>query len=191
MRDIICERVSASRAARGFSRGSGCTGFGWRGFISAAGAPRSKNTAPETRVRSTAYKLGMRFRNHAAHLPGKPDLINRRKRWVIFVHGCFWHGHPGCALASKPRSNAAYWEPKLRGNIARDQAHYRKLERLGFHVFIIWECETRRPEHLIGAVSAVRDHILREADTAGRSVNALSTFTNNDPDQADCSLLNK
>lgn len=80
---------------------------------------RSKNTAPETRVRSAAHRLGLRFRNHAADLPGKPDLVNRHRRWAIFVHGCFWHGHPGCALASKPRSNSAYWEPKLRGNSAR------------------------------------------------------------------------
>jgi DNA mismatch endonuclease (patch repair protein) len=123
---------------------------------------RSKDTLPETRVRSAAHKLGMRFRNHAADLPGTPDLINRRKRWVIFVHGCFWHGHPGCALASKPRSNAAYWAPKLRGNIARDLAHCRELEHLGFRVYIIWECETRRPERLMDAVSAVRDSILRK-----------------------------
>jgi DNA mismatch endonuclease (patch repair protein) len=104
---------------------------------------------------------GLRFRIHARDLPGRPDLVNRRKRWAVFVHGCFWHSHEGCKLASTPRSNAAYWQPKLEANTARDQDHYRALQERGFQVFIIWECETRHPERLKSAVSAVRDHILR------------------------------
>jgi DNA mismatch endonuclease (patch repair protein) len=145
---------------------------------------RSKNTAPETRVRSAVHKLGIRFRNHASDLPGKPDLSNRRKRWVIFVHGCFWHGHLGCSLASKPRPNAAYWEPKLTGNIARDLAHYRNLEQLGFRVFIIWECETRRPKRLMGVVTAVRDHILRIPPKRRKTLNRGRGFPQRSADPA-------
>jgi DNA mismatch endonuclease, patch repair protein len=120
---------------------------------------RARNTSPEQRVRSAVHRLGVRFRNHAKDLPGKPDLANRRKRWVIFVHGCFWHSHEGCRLASRPKSNTAYWEPKLKGNLARDRAYYRELELRGYRVFVIWECDTRSPLLLNGAVSAFRDQI--------------------------------
>ena len=106
---------------------------------------RSTNTTPELRVRSAIHAFGIRFRKHAVDLPGKPDLANRRRRWVIFVHGCFWHSHEGCRLASRPKSNAAYWEPKLKGNMERDRQKLLDLERLGYRVFIIWECDTRNP----------------------------------------------
>lgn len=104
---------------------------------------RSKNTSPEMRVRSLVHASGIRFRKHDHNLPGKPDLANRRKRWAIFVHGCFWHSHDGCSLASRPKSNAAYWAPKLKGNVERDSQKIFELERLGYRVFVIWECETR------------------------------------------------
>jgi DNA mismatch endonuclease, patch repair protein len=121
---------------------------------------RSTNTGPERKVRSAAHMAGLRFRIHARDLPGKPDLVNRRKRWAIFVHGCFWHSHEGCKLASRPRSNAAYWQPKLKANAARDQGHYRALLELGFQVFIIWECETRSPDRLINAIQSIRNRII-------------------------------
>jgi DNA mismatch endonuclease (patch repair protein) len=104
---------------------------------------RSKNTTPEKRVRSAIHAYGIRFRKHALDLPGNPDLANRRGRWVIFVHGCFWHSHEGCRLASRPRSNAAYWQPKLKGNVERDFQKISILEKLGYRVIIIWECQTR------------------------------------------------
>jgi DNA mismatch endonuclease, patch repair protein len=121
---------------------------------------RARNTKPELLVRSAVHRLGLRFRNHGKDLPGNPDLVNRRRRWVIFVHGCFWHSHAGCPLASQPKSNAGYWEPKLEGNLTRDRAHCRELERRGYRVFVIWECETRRPEVLSSSVMALRDQIL-------------------------------
>jgi len=121
---------------------------------------RSKNTAPEMRVRSAVHAVGIRFRKHANDLPGKPDLANRRRRWVIFVHGCFWHSHAGCRLASKPRSNAAYWEPKLKGNMDRDRQKLLDLERLGYRVFIIWECDTRNPLVLTSIVENLAKIIL-------------------------------
>lgn len=107
----------------------------------------------------------MRFRKHAKDLPGKPDLANRRNRWVIFVHGCFWHSHEGCRLASRPKSNITYWKPKLEGNLARDDARYRELEALGYRVFVVWECETRNAESLNSAVQSLRDQIHADAGT--------------------------
>jgi DNA mismatch endonuclease (patch repair protein) len=104
---------------------------------------RSKNTTPEMRVRSLIHAAGIRFRKHVDSLPGKPDLANRHKHWAIFVHGCFWHSHSGCSLASRPKSNAAYWAPKLKGNAVRDRQKISDLEKLGYRVFIIWECQTR------------------------------------------------
>jgi len=107
------------------------------------GRIRSKNTNPEVKTRSAVNALGRRFRIHVADLPGKPDLANKARRWAIFVHGCFWHSHENCALASKPRSNTDYWSDKLARNQARDAAHERALLELRFDVLTVWECETR------------------------------------------------
>ena len=109
---------------------------------------RSTDTAPEVRVRRALHALGVRFRKHVDALPGKPDLANHSRAWAIFVHGCFWHSHEGCSLASSPRSNSGYWRPKLRRNAERDRASTRELRRAGFRVFVIWECETRAPARL-------------------------------------------
>jgi DNA mismatch endonuclease (patch repair protein) len=109
---------------------------------------RSTGTAPEVRVSRALHALGVRFRKHVRALPGKPDLANRRNAWAIFVHGCFWHSHKGCSLASEPRSNWGYWRRKLRRNIERDRINAKDLRRAGFRVFVIWECETRAPARL-------------------------------------------
>lgn len=79
------------------------------------GRIRSKNTMPEVRTRLAVHALGVRFRIHVADLPGKPDLANKTRHWAIFVHGCFWHSHEGCQLASKPRSNTGYGPRSLSG----------------------------------------------------------------------------
>jgi len=115
------------------------------------GRIRSKDTKPEVRTRSAAHALGLRFRVHVADLPGKPDLANKARRWAIFVHGCFWHSHEGCPLASNPRSNTGYWSEKLARNRARDVAHEVALRELGFDVLTVWECDTRNE----GKLSAV------------------------------------
>lgn len=109
---------------------------------------RSKDTVPEVRVRSTLHGFGLRFRKHVDNLPGKPDIANRRNKWAIFVHGCFWHSHEGCRLASKPHSNSEYWAPKLQRNIDRDRAKLLELRRLGYRVLVVWECDTRVPSRL-------------------------------------------
>lgn len=118
------------------------------------GRIRSKNTQPEVRTRSVVHALGLRFRVHVADLPGKPDLANKTRRWAIFVHGCFWHSHEGCQLASKPRSNIGYWSEKLAKNRERDVGHLQALSDLGYEVLTIWECEARDDARLREAVAA-------------------------------------
>jgi DNA mismatch endonuclease, patch repair protein len=107
------------------------------------GRIRSRDTAPEIRTRAAVHARGLRFRVNVSDLPGKPDLANKSKRWAIFVHGCFWHSHEKCRLASKPRSNAGYWVEKLARNKARDAAYELALRQLGFDVLTVWECDTR------------------------------------------------
>lgn len=104
---------------------------------------RSKNTRPEVLTRSAVQALGLRFRNHVDDLPGKPDLANKTRKWAIFVHGCFWHSHAGCRLASSPKSNTGYWSEKLARNRARDAEKIAALQAQGFRVLVVWECDVR------------------------------------------------
>lgn len=109
---------------------------------------RSRDTWPEIATRSAVHALGIRFRKHVASLPGKPDLANCKKRWAIFVHGCFWHSHPECRLASNPKSNAGYWAPKLQRNQERDREKLAALQEMGFKVLVLWECDVRNEKRL-------------------------------------------
>lgn len=88
--------------------------------------------------------MGYRFRLHDKKLPGKPDVVLPRHRKVILVHGCFWHGHPGCKRAKQPSSNRIFWQAKLSCNMERDKRDKVKLRQLGWHVLIVWSCETRK-----------------------------------------------
>jgi DNA mismatch endonuclease (patch repair protein) len=105
-----------------------------------------KNTAPEMVVRRIVSNLGYRYRIHAKHLAGKPDLVITRNRKIIFVHGCFWHLHPasGCKDARIPKSRVGYWTQKLRRNSARDKRHLADLRKEGWEAMIVWECQTER-----------------------------------------------
>lgn len=104
---------------------------------------RSEGMAPEMVVRSLVHRMGYRFRLHRKSLPGKPDLVLPRFRAVIFVNGCFWHWHadPNCRIAGLPKSNRAYWLPKLRRTRERDREHLARLEEDGWRVLTLWECE--------------------------------------------------
>jgi DNA mismatch endonuclease (patch repair protein) len=113
---------------------------------------RSQDTKPEVATRSAVHALGQRFRKHVASLPGKPDLANRKRRWAIFVHGCFWHSHEACRLASDPKSNRDYWTEKLRRNQARDREKLTALLGMGFKVLIVWECDVREGKRLQAAL---------------------------------------
>lgn len=112
------------------------------------GRVRSKNSRPELAVRKLVFGMGYRYRLHAGELPGRPDLVFRPRRKVIFVHGCFWHRHSGCALARMPKSRVEFWGPKLEGNRKRDDRNKRALACGGWKVLTIWECELDKAERL-------------------------------------------
>ena len=115
---------------------------------------RSKNTKPEMVVRSALHRAGLRFRLHTVQLPGKPDIVLRRYRTAIFVHGCFWHGHRDCrktkggAFGRIPATNRHYWLRKIEDNRARDDRKESELKSLGLRVRSIWECELADRERL-------------------------------------------
>lgn len=115
---------------------------------------RGKNTQVEHVVTSLVHKLGYRYRRHASDLPGKPDLVFRSLRKVIFVHGCFWHRHPRCKLARLPKSRLKFWLPKLEGNRRRDKRVQRQLSRSGWSYLVIWECQLSRPARLADKIVA-------------------------------------
>lgn len=92
------------------------------------------------------HRMGYRFRLHRKDLPGNPDIVLPKHRTTIFVHGCFWHQHPGCRKATIPRNNFAYWEAKLRRNVERDITAKQRLRELGWEVLTLWECEIPREE---------------------------------------------
>jgi DNA mismatch endonuclease (patch repair protein) len=101
--------------------------------------------------------MGYRFRVHRRDLPGNPDIVLPRYRKVIFVHGCFWHGHKGCRRATRPATNETFWNSKLDSNIERDKRFKKELRRLGWKVLVVWECETHKPEKLISKLSTFLD----------------------------------
>ena len=104
---------------------------------------REKNTSPELKVRSLVHRLGYRFRLHRKDLPGKPDLVFPSRKKIIFVHGCFWHGHD-CARGSRvPKANREYWTAKVARNVARDQRTSGELTAAGWRVETIWECDLK------------------------------------------------
>lgn len=104
---------------------------------------RSRDTKPEVAVRRVLYSMGIRYRLHERRLPGSPDIVMRGRRKVIFVHGCFWHRHPGCQYAYDPKSRKEFWSRKFMQNVARDQEVICQLSSEGWDVLIVWECETR------------------------------------------------
>ena len=107
-------------------------------------AIRSKDTKPELRVRRLLHTLGYRFRVHLKDLAGKPDIVFTKRRKVVFVHGCFWHGHQaeGCPDGKRPQSNTGYWDPKLDRNAERDRKNTAALQAAGWDVLTVWACET-------------------------------------------------
>ncbi|UEB94676.1 very short patch repair endonuclease [Pseudomonas sp. HN2] len=109
---------------------------------------KSKNTKPEMIVRSICHEMGFRYRLHRKDLPGSPDLVFPKHRLCIFVHGCFWHRHPGCKYAYTPKSRPDFWLPKLARNVERDLQVQERLKALGWKVVIVWECHTKDREIL-------------------------------------------
>jgi DNA mismatch endonuclease, patch repair protein len=106
-------------------------------------AARSQNTAPEILARRAAHRMGLRFRIHRQDLPGRPDMVLSKHRTVVFVHGCFWHGHADCDRAKLPKSNSKFWKNKIKRNRLRDRRVNAALEDLGWRVVVLWRCEIR------------------------------------------------
>lgn len=115
---------------------------------------KSVDTNPEITVRRILHRLGFRFRLYRGSLPGKPDLVLPKHKTVIFVNGCFWHGH-GCRRGRIPRSNAEYWIPKITRNKQRDEKNYTNLQELGWRPIVIWECETKHQEVLAANLPSI------------------------------------
>lgn len=103
---------------------------------------RGRNTKPEILIRSLLHRQGFRFRLHVSDLPGKPDIVLRRFRAIIFVHGCFWHGHD-CRFFKWPRTRPAFWRKKIKDNHANDLKARKALRAAGWRVGVVWECALR------------------------------------------------
>jgi len=107
---------------------------------------KGKNTEPERIVRAYLFSKGFRYRLHPKNLSGKPDLVLKKHRTVVFVHGCFWHGHEGCKNFVVPRTRTSWWLEKISRNKERDKENMKKLQQEGWKVLTIWECELKGPE---------------------------------------------
>lgn len=132
LRTELLDRISPERRSRNMSR------------------IRSRDTDPELKVRRLLHGLGYRFRLHNRKLPGTPDIVLAGRRAVIFVHGCFWHRHGGCARASEPRSRIDFWSQKFEATMLRDSRALEALERDGWRTLVVWECEIGDGETLSG-----------------------------------------
>lgn len=127
---------------------------------------KSKNTKPEILVRHFLYAHGFRYRLHRKDLPGKPDIVLPKYKTVIFINGCFWHGHSECKYAALPETNRDFWQNKISENIERDKATYDKLSTLGWRVKEVWQCQLKpksKEETLNNLIKEIR-HEERQID---------------------------
>ena len=115
---------------------------------------RSKDTIPEILVRSFLFKNGFRYRIHSKHLPGKPDIVLNKYNLVILINGCFWHGHKGCIRSKLPETNKLYWLKKIKSNIERDKKNIYQLKKMGYRVFVIWECKLKN-------IDSIKDKLIK------------------------------
>lgn len=116
---------------------------------------RSKDTKPEIIVRKILSKLKIKYRLHNSKLPGKPDIVISQRKIIIFINGCFWHQHKNCKKQAMPKANKKYWEKKLQRNIEKQKKDIKKLKRMGWKVFIAWECETGNTKELTQTLSKI------------------------------------
>jgi len=116
---------------------------------------RSKKTTPERIVRNELWRRGYRYRLNDKRLPGTPDLVLPKYRTVIFINGCFWHGHRGCPKYVAPKTNAQFWKEKIARNIARDELNAQRLDTLAWTVITVWECELSKKDDLSATISRI------------------------------------
>ena len=117
----------------------------------------SKNTKPEETVRKYLFAHGLRYRKNVSKLPGKPDIVLPKYKAVVFVNGCFWHGHEGCKYFVPPKTNTEFWYAKFKYNQERDERNYQKLRDLGWRILIVWECEIRHGDPQIALEKLIRN----------------------------------
>ncbi len=104
---------------------------------------KGKETTPEIIVRKYLFSRGLRYRKNLKTLPGTPDIVLPKYKTVVLVNGCFWHGHKDCKLAHLPATNLDYWEKKIADNVERDERKRQELEKLGYKVLIVWQCQLK------------------------------------------------
>ena len=109
---------------------------------------RGKNTKPEILIRKSLFSKGFRYNLHSKNLPGKPDIVLPKYKTVIFVHGCFWHGHEGCQYYVIPKTRTEFWLNKINTNIQNDMKNLISLRNMGWNVITIWECETKKKNNI-------------------------------------------
>ena len=117
---------------------------------------KAKNTKPEMLVRRFLHANGFRYRLHVKDLPGKPDIVLPKYKTVIFVHGCFWHGHKGCKYYVIPKTKTEWWLNKINGNIANDRKAERALKKEGWKILTLWECDLKSQKFLKNLSSLLR-----------------------------------
>jgi len=122
---------------------------------------KGRDTGPELVVRRYLFSKGLRYRVHVVGLPGKPDIVLKKYGVCVFVHGCFWHGHPGCRMATSPKTNSAFWQTKIESNRVRDARNMASLKKQGWKVIEIWEC-TLCPAKRERTLSNLLRRIVRE-----------------------------
>jgi len=105
-----------------------------------------KATKPEILVRKFLFAQGFRYRKNDKQLPGKPDIVLPKYKTVIFVHGCFWHGHQNCKKSALPQTNYEFWKNKIQRNVGRDKSNQRDLRKLGWKIIVIWQCQIKNRE---------------------------------------------
>lgn len=128
---------------------------------------RGKDTAPEKLIRGLLRAQGYRFSLYSKRLPGCPDIVLSKRRRVVFIHGCFWHGHKGCRRASLPSTNKRFWIRKITGNTARDVRIRAEIRKLGWKSLVIWQCQIKKRKMLERRLTRFLDHIEKASNGAG------------------------
>ncbi|MBF8678602.1 very short patch repair endonuclease [Pseudomonas fulva] len=124
---------------------------------------RAKNTKPELMVRRFLHAHGYRFRIHRKDLPGNPDLVFPKLKVCIFVHGCFWHRHPRCRYATNPKTRPEFWSDKFQKNVARDLTNIDSLEKAGWRVLVVWECQLKNNEKILAELLSTLKQIKEQS----------------------------
>ena len=147
-------------------------------------AIRSNNTRPEMLVRRYLFSRGFRYRLNHKRLPGHPDIVMRKYRTVIFVNGCFWHGHQDCPHFHLPKTNTAFWQAKIESNRQRDKLSQQSLARMGWHCITVWECQLRpaQREQTLRSLVYTLNHIYLQDHAKPYSIPAEETSIAAEPD---------